>query len=112
MEVSWHSEEQLIVISLWHGSVCRATFRMPVSDAPDLAQMLVGAIADALPNDAGRTQIQEVASRIVTLAERRTRSEREPLWMRDVESEQPSEDAGEQGKKQTTAPTTPSTGQT
>lgn len=46
MEVSWHSEEGVLIISLWHGSICRATFRLPIEEAP----VLIQAIADAQGN--------------------------------------------------------------
>jgi hypothetical protein len=29
MEVSWHPAEHLVIVSLWNGTMCRATFRMP-----------------------------------------------------------------------------------
>jgi len=48
MDVSWHADEHLVIISLWHGSICRATFRMPVEDAPALLQALGNALGDAL----------------------------------------------------------------
>ncbi len=48
MEVSWHRDEELVIVSLWHGSVCRATFRLPVDEAPMLIQTLVDALGDAV----------------------------------------------------------------
>jgi len=47
MEISWHRDEELVIVSLWHGSVCRATFRLPVDEAPMLIQTLAGALGDA-----------------------------------------------------------------
>lgn len=44
MEISWHRDERVFVISLWQGSICRATFRMPIEQAPDA----IGVFADAL----------------------------------------------------------------
>ena len=38
MEVSWHADEGIVIVSLWHGSICRATFRLPVDQAPPVVQ--------------------------------------------------------------------------
>jgi hypothetical protein len=51
MEVSWHPDETLVIVSLWHGSVCRATFRMPVEQAPALVHTLTDALGDAVQSD-------------------------------------------------------------
>jgi len=48
MEVSWHPDEGIVIVSLWHGSVCRATFRLPVDQAPALIQTLADALGDAV----------------------------------------------------------------
>jgi len=48
MEVSWHAHEELVVVSLWHGSICRATFRLPIDQAPALIQTLADALGDAV----------------------------------------------------------------
>jgi len=47
MEVSWHCHEGLVIVSLWHGSICRATFRMPVEQAPALVETLTEALGAA-----------------------------------------------------------------
>ena len=48
MEVSWHPDEELVIVSLWHGSVCRATFRLPIEQAPALIETLADALGDAV----------------------------------------------------------------
>ena len=48
MEISWHPHEELVIVSLWHGSVCRATFRLPIDQAPSLIQTLADALGDAV----------------------------------------------------------------
>lgn len=48
MEVSWHADEGIVIMSLWHGSICRATFRLPVEQAPGLIQTLADALGDAI----------------------------------------------------------------
>ena len=40
LRVSWHSEADLVVISLWRDNVCTATFRLGVDEVPDLIDML------------------------------------------------------------------------
>lgn len=44
MRMTWHSEERLAVLSLWKGSECRGTFRLPAAEAA----RLVGALANGL----------------------------------------------------------------
>jgi hypothetical protein len=51
MEVSWHPDEGIVIISLWHGSMCRATFRLPVDQAPALIQTLADALGDAVQSE-------------------------------------------------------------
>jgi hypothetical protein len=84
MELSWHADEALMIVSLWHGSVCRATFRMPVEQAPALIQTLADALGDAVqprssasPTGKRSTLLERVRQRlrkhvaeIITLAER------------------------------------------
>ncbi len=48
MDVSWHADERIVIVSLWHGSICRATFRMPVEQAPGLIESLADALGDAV----------------------------------------------------------------
>ncbi len=48
MKVSWHPERRLFVLSLWHGDVCTATFRLPLGEVP----RLVGTLVDALSRTA------------------------------------------------------------
>ncbi len=40
LRVSWHSEADLVVISLWRDNVCAASFRLAVEEVPDLIDML------------------------------------------------------------------------
>jgi hypothetical protein len=48
MEVSWHPDDGLVIISLWHGAICRSTFRLPATQA----QALIDALAEP-PRDGG-----------------------------------------------------------
>jgi hypothetical protein len=40
LRVSWHSEADVVVLSLWSGGTCTGTFRLPVEDVPDLIDAL------------------------------------------------------------------------
>jgi hypothetical protein len=40
LRVSWHSEADVVVLSLWHGGTCTGSFRLPVQDVPDLIDAL------------------------------------------------------------------------
>jgi hypothetical protein len=90
MEVSWHADEGIVIVSLWHGSMCRATFRLPVEQAPGLIQTLAEALGDsvyATPSsgstggsarprsllDMGRQRLRKHVAEIVTLERRPTR---------------------------------------
>jgi len=39
LRVSWHSESDLVVLSLWRDNVCAASFRLAVDEAPKLIEM-------------------------------------------------------------------------
>jgi len=77
MEVSWHPDELLVIVSLWHGSVCRATFRMPVEQAPDLVETLARSLGDAV---LAATSASPMGRRSSVL-----KGAREPLWTHDAE---------------------------
>ena len=49
MEVTWHPDEALLIVSLWHGAFCRATFQLPVESAPQLIEMLTASLDDVTP---------------------------------------------------------------
>ncbi|MFD0784148.1 hypothetical protein ACFQZ8_09490 [Micromonospora azadirachtae] len=56
MRVSYHPERKAVVLSLWSGGVCRASFRMPRGELPRLLSLLTGIDAiDAgdAPTDTG-----------------------------------------------------------
>ena len=40
LRVSWHSESDLVVISLWRDNVCTGTFRLAVDEVPELVDLL------------------------------------------------------------------------
>lgn len=47
MELTWHRDQQIVIISLWQGAICRATFRMPIAEAPSAIRVLADALGDA-----------------------------------------------------------------
>jgi hypothetical protein len=47
LRVTWHGEADLVVLSLWHGGTCTGTFRLPVSEVPDLIDVLRDGLARA-----------------------------------------------------------------
>ena len=47
LRVSWHGEAGVVVLSLWSGSRCRGTFRLPAEDVPALIEALRAGLATA-----------------------------------------------------------------
>jgi hypothetical protein len=40
LRVSWHSEADLVVLSIWRDNVCTASFRLGIDEVPELIDML------------------------------------------------------------------------
>ena len=40
LRVTWHEDDGLVVLSMWRGSICTGTFRMPVEEVPELIDLL------------------------------------------------------------------------
>jgi hypothetical protein len=40
LRVSWHSEAELVVLSLWRDNVCAASFRLSIDEVPELIELL------------------------------------------------------------------------
>ena len=40
LRVSWHGIDGVVVLSMWRQSECTGSFRLPVSDLPDLLRAL------------------------------------------------------------------------
>jgi hypothetical protein len=47
LRVSWHSEADLVVLSLWRDNVCVASFRLAVEEVPMLIDLLRKGLDDA-----------------------------------------------------------------
>jgi hypothetical protein len=50
LRVSWHHEDDLVVISLWRVGTCVGTFRLPLEDVPALIAALVDGLAAPRPD--------------------------------------------------------------
>lgn len=46
MRLTWHPEVETCVVSLWHGLVCAASFRLPISEVADLSGFLTTVLGD------------------------------------------------------------------
>ncbi len=42
LRATWHDDDGVAVLSIWHGDVCVGSARLDVEDAARLAQFLVG----------------------------------------------------------------------
>ena len=49
MGVASHPEQGIVVLSLWTGDTCTATFRLPMADAARLISSLANGLASGLP---------------------------------------------------------------
>jgi hypothetical protein len=46
LRVTWHADDDLFVLSLWHGDVCVGTAPLGATEAAGLASFLVGRLGD------------------------------------------------------------------
>jgi hypothetical protein len=53
LRVTWHPEQDLVVLSVWQGDRCVGTFRMPVQDVPRLSGLLAAALGDRVDQAGG-----------------------------------------------------------
>ena len=40
LRVNWHPEGAVVVLSLWRGTECTGSFRLPVTDLPDFLRAI------------------------------------------------------------------------
>jgi hypothetical protein len=40
LRVTWHEDDEMVVLSVWRGAVCKATFRLVPEEAARLAEFL------------------------------------------------------------------------
>jgi hypothetical protein len=46
LRATWHAEHELVVLSIWRGEACVATFRLPIADVSALAAFLATVSAE------------------------------------------------------------------
>jgi hypothetical protein len=46
LRVTWHPEQDVVVLSVWHEDRCAATFRMPIRDVPRRRGLLAASFGD------------------------------------------------------------------
>jgi hypothetical protein len=58
LRVSWHSEADVVVLSLWTGGTCSGSFRLAAEDVPDLIDALRDGLARSY--DVHRSRVARV----------------------------------------------------
>jgi len=46
LRVSWHHDEDTVVLSLWRGALCAGSFRLRTEDVPALINTLVNGLSE------------------------------------------------------------------
>jgi hypothetical protein len=46
LRVTWHPQQDVVVLSVWHQDRCAGTFRLPIQDVPRLSGLLAGTLGD------------------------------------------------------------------
>jgi hypothetical protein len=79
LRVTWHPEQDVVVLSVWHEDRCAGTFRMPAHDVPRLSGLLAAALGDwvaqlqvrAVPQPGPGEPVHGSGSRSASLSVRR-----------------------------------------
>ena len=58
LRVTWHHDQQLVVLSLWRDNVCAGTFRLGADEVPDLIALLRRGLDEA--HDAARERVERL----------------------------------------------------
>jgi hypothetical protein len=53
MQVTWHPERGMVVLSLWHRTDCTGTFQLPIDNAGRLIALLATSLGEAAALHAG-----------------------------------------------------------
>ena len=56
LRVTTHADEGVVVLSIWHGDRCSATFRLPVDDCARLIAVLASSLGDQLVDQRTETR--------------------------------------------------------
>jgi len=46
LRLSWHHEQDVVILSLWRNSLCAGSFRLPVAEVPAVIAALVEGLSD------------------------------------------------------------------
>jgi hypothetical protein len=63
LAVSSHPESGVVILSLWTGATCTATFRVPMADAAGLIASLADGMAQSIPRTSVPTLVAEPVRR-------------------------------------------------
>ena len=58
LRVTWHHDQQLVVLSLWRDNVCAGTFRLAADEVPELITLLRRGLDDAY--DTARERVERL----------------------------------------------------
>jgi len=61
LRVSWHSEADVVVLSLWRENVCVGTFRLDLDEVPELIDTLRQGLDSAYAASRGRRRTVQAA---------------------------------------------------
>jgi hypothetical protein len=84
MRVSWHPEQDLLVLSVWHDDRCVGTFRMPVQDVPRLNALLTAALGEWVTQVSSTPQPAAGEATSLSIAQR-LRLSRAALRLRELQ---------------------------
>jgi len=54
LQVTWHPEHRLVVLSMWQRDRCTPSFRLPIEDADRMIALLAGSLREAASTPAWR----------------------------------------------------------
>jgi hypothetical protein len=72
LQVTCHGETHRVVLSVWNGNACAATFQLPLDDAPRLIAHLADCLSVGLEGRAPETTSRSGSLRVTALDRART----------------------------------------
>lgn len=57
LRVAWHTDAEVVVLSLWRDNVCAGTFRLPAEDVPALIAALQKGLLSSSRDAVRRTEL-------------------------------------------------------
>ena len=70
LRVTWHPEQDVVVLSVWHDDRCAGTFRMPIQDVPRLSGLLAATLGDWVTQVSGLLQPGQGAAAGLSIKQR------------------------------------------